>query len=292
MDMQFHFCRPAIRVIIAVENTAMHPGQMSAPAGQVECHQEREILIPLEGTATIIFDRKSFCAKTGTAFLIDSWVSHSVISQPEQEKVLQLWIHLHDKKIFASLVRVTCPPLKQVALASIELPQELLTLLSRRWDLLHNSQIPPELADKIRHSIMDFVLDELEFLESSTVNKNGARNNPVQFIKRYVENTRGRGCSIADFEKIIGYNRCYLARLFKAQTGVSITNFINQVRFGHYTVASAKGFSQKEIADQLGFSCQSAFSRWKKSFSRNASQKSTPVCTARKKTATMPALRP
>lgn len=293
MDIQFHFCRPEIKEVFDSGESARNPGKIVVNPGQVECHQEREILIPIEGAATFFFDRNTFSARHGTAFLIDSWISHSVISQPEQEKAIQLWIHLHDTKIFASLVKVTASQEDQAEWASsVELPQELLTLLSRRWDLLRNPRLPCEIADKIRHSIIETILDELEFLETGPVNKNGARIKPVQFIKRYIESTRGRGCTIAGFEKIIGYNRCYLARLFKAQTGVSITNFIHQVRWGHYAVAFARGFSQKEIAEQLGFSCQSAFSRWKKIFSRDVWQDVHSASPARKTRAVKPAFKP
>jgi len=89
---------------------------------------------------------------------------------------------------------------------------------------------------------------------------------PIKFIKRYIESTHGCNCVIADFEKTTGYDRSYLARLFKAKTGTTISDYINQVRFGFVTVASGRGLTQKEIAVQLGFSNSSSLSRWKKTY--------------------------
>lgn len=267
MNMQFQFVRPEITEIFCDDDKSNHPGASAGISSvRIECHQEREILIPLGGTFTFFLGKNTFHAERGMAFLIDSWVSHSAGYRAEQEGQIQLWIHLHPKSIFATLLKIVVGVSVRPEWTSAELPSELLTLISRRWNMLENPQLSPELAKTIRRSIVETVLDELEFLNNYQVNNSGAHTDPIKFIKRYIESTHGCNCVIADFEKTTGYDRSYLARLFKAKTGITISDYINHVRFGFVTVASGRGLTQKEIAVQLGFSNSSSLSRWKKTY--------------------------
>ncbi|OQA86761.1 MAG: Helix-turn-helix domain protein [Lentisphaerae bacterium ADurb.Bin242] len=267
MNMQFEFGRPEITEIFCDEDKSDHPviSVLESPV-KIERHQEREILIPLKGAFTFFFGENTFHAERGMAFLVDSWVSHSSGYQAEKEEQVQLWIHLHPKNIYATLLKIVAGDPVRSEWTSAELPIELLALISRRWNMLGNPQLSSELAKKIRRSIVEVILDELEFLNNYQVNNSGAHLDPVKFIKRYIESTHGCNCVIADFEKTTGYDRSYLARLFKAKTGITISDYIDQVRFGFVSVASGRGLTQKEIAVQLGFSNSSSLSRWKKTY--------------------------
>jgi len=266
-NMQLKFVRPEITEIFYDEDNSNYPEAFDGVSPiKIERHQEREILIPLAGSFTFFLGKNTFHAERGMAFLIDSWVSHSAGYLAEQEGQIQLWIHLHPKNIFATLLKIIAGVPVRSEWTSAELPIELLTLISRRWNMLDNPQLSSELAKKIRHSIVEVILDELEFLNNYQVNNSGAHMEPIKFIKRYIESTHGCNCVIADFEKTTGYDRSYLARLFKAKTGTTISDYINQVRFGFVTVASGRGLTQKEIAVQLGFSNSSSLSRWKKTY--------------------------
>ncbi len=267
MNMQFKFVRPEITEIFCDEDKSNHPeASTEISPVRIERHQEREILIPLDGAFTFFFGENTFHAERGMAFLIDSWGAHSSGYQITMEEQVQLWIHFHPKNIYATLLKIVAGDPLLSEWTSAELPFELLALISRRWNMLENPQLSPELAKTIRRSIVETVLDELEFLNNYQVNNSGAHLDPVKFIKRYVESTHGCNCVIADFEKTTGYDRSYLARLFKTKTGITISDYINQVRFGFVTVASGQGLTQKEIAAQLGFSNLSSLSRWKKTY--------------------------
>lgn len=265
MNMQFQFVRPEITEIFCDEDKSNRP-RTAAGGIQIERHQEREILIPLRGAFTFFFGGNTFHAERGMAFLIDSWVSHSSGYQAEEEEQIQFWVHLHPKNIHASLLKSAAGDSSRSEWTSAVLPTELLTLISRRWDMLENPQLSPELVRTIHRSIVEMILDELEFLNNYQVDNHGAHTDPVTFIKRHIECIHGCNCVIADFEKTTGYNRSYLARLFKAKTGITISDYIDQVRFGFVSVASGRGLTQKEIATQLGFSNSSSLSRWKKTY--------------------------
>ncbi|MFA6931234.1 MAG: AraC family transcriptional regulator [Lentisphaeria bacterium] len=281
MTSQFQFIRPKVSLVYCGVDVTEPGGKPPAISGKVERHQEREIFIPLSGATTFFLNDHSFPARCGTAFLMDAWESHSFGCQVTKKKQTQLWIHLHEKNIFATFLRNFAFGVDLLEWTIIELPLELLYLLSRRWDMLKTPLVAEELAKRMRPSMIAVILDEFEFTNQAVgspserklfdsvpypVSLSGARANPVRFIKRYIESVHGCNCVIADFEKKIGYNRSDLARLFKAETGISISDYINQVRFGFMNVAAGRGLTQKEIADQLGFSGLSSFSRWKKTY--------------------------
>ena len=68
---------------------------------------------------------------------------------------------------------------------------------------------------------------------------------------------------MAELEKLTGFNRFYLMRLFKAEYGMTIGEYINCVRRG-FVAGAAKNLRQKEIAAMLGFKSAAAFWLWKK----------------------------
>jgi two-component system response regulator YesN len=86
----------------------------------------------------------------------------------------------------------------------------------------------------------------------------------IERVQNYIEINYGRNLSIAELEKFSGYNRYYLMRLFKAQTGFTILQYINQIRKRVAEDALKRNISQKEIAYQLGFFSPAAFWLWKK----------------------------
>ena len=91
-----------------------------------------------------------------------------------------------------------------------------------------------------------------------------SNNEIIERVQNYIEINYGRNSSIAELEKFSGYNRYYLMRLFKAQTGFTILQYINQIRKRVAEDALKRNISQKEIAYQLGFFSPAAFWLWKK----------------------------
>ncbi len=210
MNMQFKFVRPEITEIFCDEDKSNHPeASTEISPVRIERHQEREILIPLDGAFTFFFGENTFHAERGMAFLIDSWGAHSSGYQITMEEQVQLWIHFHPKNIYATLLKIVAGDPLLSEWTSAELPFELLALISRRWNMLENPQLSPELAKTIRRSIVETVLDELEFLNNYQVNNSGAHLDPVKFIKRYVESTHGCNCVFAVFENTTGYDRSF-----------------------------------------------------------------------------------
>lgn len=112
--------------------------------------------------------------------------------------------------------------------------------------------------------MIQLICGEMELNQESSLHASRSNNEIIQRVQNYIEINYGRNSSIADLEKFSGYNRYYLMRLFKVQTGFTILQYINQIRQRIAEDALNRNISQKEIAFQLGFSSPAAFWLWKK----------------------------
>lgn len=83
----------------------------------------------------------------------------------------------------------------------------------------------------------------------------------IQNICDYITMNPGAAFSIADLAKRIGYTEYYFSHKFKAETGVSVTDFIKQVKLEKARLLlSATDMSIQEISDELSFGSRSHFS--------------------------------
>lgn len=237
------------------------PGEPYCPkAGvRIERHADREILMTVAGETDFVMDGKYFRSEPGCVFFIDHWVPHKLAYLPEETDFMHIWIHLHKDKLYASMfnlaagVRVGCRDL-------ITFPSELYCLLNKRWEMMKNSTA----KQTYRKNMIQLICGEMELNQESSLHASRSNNEIIQRVQNYIEINYGRNSSIADLEKFSGYNRYYLMRLFKAQTGFTILQYINQIRQRIAEDALNRNISQKEIAFQLGFSSPAAFWLWKK----------------------------
>jgi len=84
----------------------------------------------------------------------------------------------------------------------------------------------------------------------------------IDMIKEHIVNTSGKSLTIDKLARIAGYSKFHFLRLFKQHSGKSIHEFINTVRVSKVKNMLTSGYSKKEIAEELGFSCASSFSYW------------------------------
>lgn len=85
---------------------------------------------------------------------------------------------------------------------------------------------------------------------------------PIRRAIRYIHQHLYEACSLKDVATAIKINPSYLSALFKSETGVSLTHYVRDKK-----IAEAKGmlkddgYSVSEVADMLGFSSVSYFSK-------------------------------
>jgi AraC-like DNA-binding protein len=230
---------------------------------RIERHSAREILLVVSGATSFVLDGKYHLARPGSVFFIDQWVPHKLGYLPEESDFMHIWLHLRKRELYAGLLHVA-DGVKRGYRDMILFPLEIYCLINKRWDTMKNSQEMEGAKHKYQKSMIQLLCSEMELSEAIVSSKAPTNNEIIEKVQNYIDINCGRNSSIAELEQFSGYNRYYLMRLFKAQTGLTILQYINQVRRGITSDALDRNISQKEIAYQLGFSSPAAFWLWKK----------------------------
>ena len=233
-----------------------------------ESHPEREILLVISGKNNFLLNGKIYSAAPGTAFFINPWIPHQCDYGTIKNDFKHIWVHFHEKRLFSVLYQIRNRERAHRHL-TWEHPDHLLNLLNERWDRALLESGNSAARQEIYQGIARILADEFTYLSSHEPQK--IYSNPGQiaaWIKNYISMQYGRNITMPGLEKLTGYNRFYLMRLFKAEYGMTIREYINCVRRGFVVAASQQGMRQKEIALQLGFRSAAAFWLWKSRDSR------------------------
>lgn len=228
---------------------------------QIERHVTREILMVIAGETDFVLDGKYHKAVPGSVFFIDHWVPHKLGYRDDETDFIHIWMHFHDGKLYASILTVA----GGVSSRDIfSFPPELYSLLNKRWEQMKNCPDNSPAKRKLQRYMTQLLRAEMELNGEDGSHSARSNNEIIEQVQKYIEINYGRNSSIGELEKFSGYNRYYLMRLFKAQTGFTILQYVNQVRRRMVEDAQKRNISQKEIAFQLGFSSPAAFWLWKK----------------------------
>ena len=228
-----------------------------------ESHPEREILFVVSGKNSFLLNGKNYSATPGTAFFINQWIPHQCNYGTIRNDFTHVWIHFHEKKLFSVIYQGRHGERSHQHL-TWEHSGHLLGLLNERWDRALQEAGSSAARQEIYMSIARILAEELTYLSTHEPQK--IRSNSEQipvWIKNYISMQYGRNISLPGLEKLTGYNRFYLMRLFKAEYGMTIRDYINCVRRGFASAAVRQGMRQKEIAMQLGFRSAAAYWLWK-----------------------------
>lgn len=242
----------------------MTPGEQCCSKAEVriERHNLREILMTVAGETDFILDGKCYRAVPGCVFFIDHWVPHKLYYCTNETDFIHIWIHLRKDKLVGGTytdiggVAVVCRDI-------FSLPSELYCLLNKRWELMKGSPDNSLAKKTLQKYMIKLLCVEME-LNWKNLHDTRSNNDLIEQVQNYIEMNHGRNSSLAELEKFSGYSRYHLLRLFKAQTGFTILQYVNQVRRRVVEEAQKRNISQKEIAFQLGFSSPAAFWLWKK----------------------------
>ena len=196
--------------------------------------------------------------------LINHWIPHQCNYGPIKTDFKHIWIHVHENRLFGVLY--LNQPLEHThRILNWEHSIHLLGLLNERWDrALQESRHSP-VRQEIYQSIARIISEEIMYFSAQGQSEKRPNTEQIaSWIKTYISSHYGRNSGMPELEKLTGYNRFYLMRLFKAEYGMTIGEYVNCVRRGFVSDATAQGMRQKEIALQLGFRSAAAFWLWKK----------------------------
>ena len=238
----------------------------AATSENQESHHEREILMVVSGESDFLFAGKPRIAGPGDVFFIDRWVPHQCRYGTIKSDFTHIWIHLHASRLFG----VVCsnPPRPAAgARRSWDFSPGVLALLNERWDRALAENAHTARRD-IYRGMARILGEEIAYTLSRPGLIPGNREpRAVAWVKDYISMRCGRDSSLAELERLTGYNRYHLMRQFKSEYGMTIGEYVNCVRRG-FLAAAENQMPQKEIAAQLGFKSAAAFWLWKTRDSR------------------------
>ena len=229
-----------------------------------ESHPEREILFIQSGKNNFLLNGRIYSAAPGDVFFINSWIPHQCDYGTIKTDFRHLWIHFHEKRLFGVFC-LSRQSLHTSRVLNWEYSGHLLWLLNERWNRARLEPGHSATRQEIYLSIARILVEEIAYLSAHELPQISSNQEQIAvWIKNYISIHYGRNASMYELEKLTGYNRFYLMRLFKKEYGMTIGEYINCVRRGFVSAAAEKGMLQKEIALQLGFQSAAAFWLWKK----------------------------
>ncbi len=236
-------------------------GEAAVGTENQESHHEREILMVVSGESDFLFAGKPRVTAPGDVFFIDRWVPHQCRYGTIKSDFTHIWIHLHASRLFG----VVCsnPPRPAAGeRRSWDFSPGVLALLNERWERALAETANPARRE-IYRGMARILGEEIAYTLSRPAAVSGSREpRAVAWVKDYISMRCGRDSSLAELERLTGYNRYHLMRQFKSEYGMTIGEYVNCVRRG-FVAAAEHQLPQKEIAAQLGFKSAAAFRLWK-----------------------------
>ncbi len=233
---------------------------------RIDRHIHREILFILLGECTFMLGGRVYMATPGTAFFLNEWEPHSNGYRADDRDLIHLWVHFQKDHIYANMVQVGYQGRYSKYGKYININNDLRQLLLRRWHMLENMGSCDAATQKLllcsplNSLLEEFILHKYNLIAES----NHDSRDIVLFLSNYIKHANGRDCSLGQLEKLSGYSRFYISRLFREKSGMTIGEYINDVRMLFAEEAKSRGMKQKEIASELGFSSPAAFWYWHK----------------------------
>ena len=102
------------------------------------------------------------------------------------------------------------------------------------------------------------------YREPVTTDRDTLQAQTIDTIRRHILATGGSDAALDNLARISGYSKFHFVRLFKRYTGQPAGRYINWCRIQKMEELRKQGKSWKEISSVLGFSCPSAFCRWRR----------------------------
>lgn len=233
-------------------------------------HLSREILFPLKGECLYGVGGKAYPCRPGTVFIFDSYESHDADYRPGSGDLLHVWIHFFEKDTIARMALLEGGRKSSgKAIFLNESPQgKALKLI---WDGFQRADAPLRLRRlRMLSGILSLLLEAVELDREATEPRQKDFQKEVVFaIRHHVAACVGSGgISLKEAAKLSGYSMYHFLRLYKRHTGQAFHDYVDACRLKKVEAMLKEQCSKREIAEALGFSHLSTFSRWLKTARR------------------------
>ena len=231
-------------------------------------HKEIEFLFVMRGHSQFMLNHQLFPLGPGDMVIIDSWDPHALRYSPTDHDLLHLWLHLWKDDFIADFLQIHEHGEFTFFYPTMHLPYDISNLIRRRCKTAreHGSGMTEHSVNRYMRQPLNLVLDDL-LVDIENKTPETAKDGKIKIadsVKQFINSTHGSHCSLSALEKYTGYNKFYLAHLFKKETGSSIGEYVNETRIKYTVEAELHGIRHSNIANEIGFSSHSVFCQWLK----------------------------
>jgi AraC-like DNA-binding protein len=233
-------------------------------AGSSHAHPYRELLLVLGGEGRHGYLGRVFPLSPGTMFFFEAHEEHDTFWPPWAPPADHLWVGLIQDHFIARRVSVRDGRERPGGWQEVITADEAGLIGERAFGAPPGASWPPEVrAMRVRAAAAALVAS---LVARGYARPSGPGASPqervIDAVRRHIAETAGHGASLDSLARLSGYSKYHFLRLFQCHTGVSVHAYIDRCRLERTRQMLADGHTQAEVADVLGFSCPSAFSRW------------------------------
>ena len=274
------FTAQQLTILLQPKNWMLITDSMSTPvvpadaeyhrwiADNSHSHLHREILFVLAGNGFHTLNGICYPISQGSIMIFDRLHQHDCSIPPWNPSCEHLWLILVQDYLIAHLITHENNTLSTTSSASILLsPAETGMAVDENLEAILHSNIPQDICELRLIAIVQLLISSLLLAGYRQREKNDKPSFQAEIIatvQQYIINTVGHRITLDALAQITGYNKYHFLRLFKRHSGYSVHEFIERCRIARMFELTNLGYNKTAIASTLGFSCLSAYSRWKK----------------------------
>ena len=247
---------------------ASMPGKPARDCGpiQISVHNMIEFLFVIHGRSRFLLNQKLFSIEAGDLLIIDSWDPHALGYFPDDHDLIHLWVHLCLHNCYVTFGQIKQPGDAVPILYPFSLAYDITDFVRRRCKMAREPDgfMTESSVERYLRTPLNMLLDEvlISLKKDPADGAGGAGINIIESIKSYIQSTNGCQCSLSQLEKYTGYSKYYISHLFKSETGISIGEYVNEIRIKYTAEAELYGEKHRDIAQEIGFSSNSVFCQW------------------------------
>jgi methylphosphotriester-DNA--protein-cysteine methyltransferase len=227
----------------------------------------REILLTVGGTGYFGMGGAVYASRPGTLFIMDPQVPHDYFYPPSASGLEHVWIWLLGSRVVVGWFGIEGGRLtrrqEHVSVLTQEQVGVRLASFPRPDEPLANAR------EAVRLRLLVGLVAACLAREYRPATSGRIRSAPmsarvVEAVCRHLEDSAGKGATLDFLAHFSGYSKFHLLRLFRAQVGCGIHQYINRVRWQRVRELEREGMSGSAIAEALGFSGATAYYHWRR----------------------------
>ena len=236
-------------------------------------HDDFEIIYVKRGIVRIDIDKSCHYAKEGEVYFIQPHVAHSITldGHTSARNEFHHYIINFDNTMIGDGNDLVLAFLKSIRIdTKVNLSVSSLSLFPkmRKWDIEKPEGYEVFLKTALLQIINEIILTKQYIKLSALPNISAEKNaNSVNHIVTYIEHHYQEAISVDELSDMVGYSASHLHRIFKAQMGVGIVEYLNKYRIDKACIEllqTSKSITQ--VATDCGFLYVQNFSKTFKAY--------------------------